>query len=92
MALAPADDQANADGDGVGDACPGLVDPAQADADHDGRGDACDPCPSVAGGVYDHAPFGACGRSERRLITLDPGGLGEDSLGNPVPGPLDACP
>jgi hypothetical protein len=39
--------QADADGDGVGDACddcPLVFDPAQVDGDADGVGDACDPC------------------------------------------------
>jgi len=56
-------DQADADGDGVGDACdsdadndgipndgddcPLLRNPDQADADSDGLGDACDNCPDV---------------------------------------------
>lgn len=43
-------DQADTDGDGIGDACdvcPFTADPGQADADHDGVGDACDDCPAV---------------------------------------------
>jgi hypothetical protein len=43
-------DQADADGDGIGDACdvcPGISDPAQTDTDGDGVGDACDNCPLV---------------------------------------------
>jgi hypothetical protein len=45
-----ADDQADGDGDGAGDACdgcPGLPDD-QADRDGDDVGDACDLCPDVA--------------------------------------------
>ncbi|MEZ4465907.1 MAG: thrombospondin type 3 repeat-containing protein [bacterium] len=46
----PNADQADADGDGVGDVCdlcPAIADPAQADQDFDGVGDACDNCPAV---------------------------------------------
>jgi len=48
--MVPNADQADADGDDIGDICdncPLTPNPDQADADGDGVGDACDNCPTI---------------------------------------------
>jgi hypothetical protein len=55
-------DQADRDGDGVGDACddcPDVPDPAQRDSDGNGVGDACEKCVDVDGDGFG-APGGSC--------------------------------
>jgi hypothetical protein len=50
-ALVPNPDQADGDGDGVGNACDNCgsaANPGQEDGDGDGVGDACDNCPAVS--------------------------------------------
>src|SRR5207237_803581 len=70
---------ADADGDGVGDACddcPGVPDREQSDGDGDGVGDACDPCPGDASCLPLAAPRygggGNPGAADALLTSLDP--------------------
>jgi subtilisin family serine protease len=76
--------QADADGDGVGDACdncPAVSNPNQADADGDGVGDACDPCTDRDGDGFGSAgtcPHDNCpGDSNPDQTDTDHDGVGD---------------
>ncbi|MBM4267476.1 MAG: hypothetical protein FJ144_12830, partial [Deltaproteobacteria bacterium] len=84
-------DQADADADGVGDACdvcPLTDDPAQRDADGDGDGDACDGCNDPDGDGHGLAgeicPTDNC----PEIANADQGDLDLDGKGDAC----DACP
>ena len=95
----PNDDQADADGDGVGDACtgdddgdgvvdgsdncPSVANPGQTNSDADGFGDACDVCPTVTNPSQSDADRNGVG---------DACNAAEDGDGDDWADGLDNCP
>ncbi len=82
--------QADADGDGVGDACdncPAVANPNQDDADGDGLGDACDPCTD-----RDGDGFGSAGTCPRDNCPGDSNPDQADTDGDGVGDACDNCP
>lgn len=84
-------DQADADGDGFGDACdvcPGTFDPRQVDGDHDGKGDSCDACTDGDGDGRDTGGAGCSGDNCPLVANVDQLDFDRDGVGDAC----DACP